>query len=68
MANDTFIGNTFKMPPSMLPIANLGELLFIVQRDKEAFALLDMALKVCKQLDPSNPLQFKTVSLLGALL
>jgi len=48
MANEAFLGQTFRQPPSALPIQNLGEMLFVVKKDKEAFCMLDMALKLYK--------------------
>jgi len=43
---------------------------FIIQKYKESFALLDIALKLYKvgPGDPSNTLKYKVLSLLGSLL
>ena len=44
---------------------------FIIQKYKEAFALLDIALKLYKvgpNADPSNTLKYKVLSILGSLL
>ena len=41
---------------------------YIMQKYKEGFALLDICLKLYKNLDFDNLLKYKTLSLLGALL
>jgi len=66
--NQIFLQQAFSNPPVILPIQNLGELSFILQKPKEAFAFLDMALKLYKHLDWDNMLQYKTLALLGVLL
>jgi hypothetical protein len=66
--NEQFLQKVFKMPPSVLPINNLGELSFILQQDRGAFTALDMSLKLFKQLDAQNLLKFKTLTLLASLL
>lgn len=50
-ANEQFLKELFKMPPSILPLQNLGEIAHIMQRRKEAFTLLDMCIKLYKTLD-----------------
>lgn len=47
---------------------NLGEVAFIMQRYKDSFAFLDMALKLYKNHDVQNLLKFKVLTLLGSLL
>lgn len=56
------------MPPSILPLQNLGEIAHIMQRRKEAFTLLDMCIKLYKSLDWQNLLKFKALTMLGSLL
>ena len=56
------------MPQSILPIQNLGEIAHIMQRRKEAFTLLDMCIKLYKNLDWQNLLKFKALTMLGSLL
>jgi hypothetical protein len=56
------------MPPSILPVQNLGEIAHIMSRRKEAFTLLDMTIKLYKSLDWSNLLKFKALAMLGSLL
>jgi len=48
----------------------LGEMAYIIQKYKESFALLDIALKMYKVVpgDPENTLKYKVLSLLGSLL
>jgi sulfur relay (sulfurtransferase) DsrF/TusC family protein len=46
----------------------LGEIAYILQRPKEAFALLDISLKLYKNIDPENILKYKNLALLGGLL
>jgi len=41
---------------------------FIMGKIKEAFALLDMSLKLYRHLDQGNLLKFKNLTLLGCLL
>ena len=53
---------------TILPVQNLGEVAFVMQRYKDAFALLDVALKLYKVQDMNNLLKFKVLSLLGSLL
>jgi hypothetical protein len=50
-ANEQFLKDLFRMPPSILPIQNLGEIAHIMQKRKEAFILLDMVIKLYKNLD-----------------
>ena len=50
--NQEFLKSVFRNPPSILPIQNLGEIAFILQKPKESFALLDMSLKTYGHLDP----------------
>ena len=68
MESELFLGETFQNALSTLPVQNLGELLFIVQRDKEAFTCLDMSLKLYKNLNKNSLTQFKALALLGSLL
>jgi len=53
-ANEKFLKELFEMPPVVLPMQNLGEMAFIMQRHREAFSLLDMSLKLHKILDSSG--------------
>ena len=57
-----------KSSQSILPVQNLGEVAFIMQRNKDAFAFLDIALKLYKIHDVHNLLKFKVLTLLGSLL
>ena len=66
--NETFLKSCFGNPPTILPIQNLGEIAFILQKPKEAMALLDISLKLYKKIDPDNILKFKNLALLGAIL
>lgn len=66
--NEKFLKSVITRPDSILPIQNLGELAYILQRYKEAFAFLDMSLKLYKMVDTDNLLKFKCLSLLGSLL
>ena len=66
--NEQFLRKVFTNPPVILPIQNLGEIAFILQKTKEAFALLDISIKLYKNLDPDNLLKYKNLALLGALL
>ena len=59
---------TIKNSQTILPIQNLGEVAFIMQRYKDAFAFLDIALKLYKINDMQNLLKFKVLTLLGSLL
>ncbi len=68
--NEKFLKAFITRAETTLPIQNLGEMAFIIQKYKEAFALLDIALKLYKvgPGDPTNTLKFKVLSLLGSLL
>lgn len=66
--NEAFLKSMFKQPPVILPLQNLGEVALIMHKFRDAFAFLDMSLKLFKSLDPQNLLQFKTMTLLGSLL
>ena len=44
--NSSFIQYAFRQAPSTLPVQNLGELSFLLQRSQEAFSYLDMSLKM----------------------
>ena len=68
--NEKFLQSLFLKGESILPIQNLGEMAYIIQKYQESFALLDVALKLYKvgQGDPSNTLKYKVLSLLGSLL
>eukprot|EP00347_Sterkiella_histriomuscorum_P004387 403360655 len=68
IVNEKFLKNLITQPQSILPIQNLGELAYIVQKYKEAFAFLDICMKVYKNIDVENLLKFKCLSLLGGLL
>ncbi len=66
--NEIFLNELFKKPESILPIQNLGEMAYIMQKYKEGFTLLDLCMKLYKLKDFDNLLKYKTLSLLGALL
>lgn len=51
IANEKFLKTAFKMPLTILPLQNLGEIAMIMQKDKQAFVLLDMCIKCYKNLD-----------------
>ena len=68
MANEQLLQQTFAVPASILPIQNLGEIAFIMQKYRDAFALLDMSLKMYKLHDTSNLLKYKCMTMLGSLL
>jgi len=57
-----------KRPDSILPIQNIGEIAYILQKYEEGFVQLDIALKLYKLIDMENLMKFKTLSLIGALL
>ena len=67
-ANESLLKTTIRSGQSILPIQNLGEVAFIMQRYKDSFAFLDMALKLYKIHDLQNLLKFKVLTLLGSLL
>lgn len=66
--NETLLRDTIHSSQTILPIQNLGEVAFIMQRYKDAFAFLDMTLKLYKIHDVHNLLKYKVLTLLGALL
>lgn len=66
--NEEFLKNLFKVPASILPLQNLGELAFLMDQPNAAFCLLDMCIKLYKHNDPSNLQKFKTLTLLGSML
>lgn len=66
--NEVFLTGLFQMPPTILPLQNLGEIAHIMQKYKEAFTLLDMTIKLYKALDFQNLLKFKALTMLGSLL
>ncbi|CDW76305.1 UNKNOWN [Stylonychia lemnae] len=66
--NEKFLKELIKRADSILPIQNLGEIAYILQKYQEAFALLDIALKLYRMIDMENLMKYKTLSLLGALL
>ena len=67
-ANETLLKTAIKSSQTILPIQNLGEVAFVMQRYKDSFAFLDMALKLYKIHDMRNLLKFKVLTLLGSLL
>lgn len=67
-ANEQLLKTTIKSSQSILPIQNLGEVAFVMQRFKDSFAFLDMSLKLYKVHDMHNLLKFKVLTLLGSLL
>jgi len=67
-ANEKFLGSSFVMSPSILPIQNMGEIAFVTKKYKDAFTLLDLCLKLYKTHDFQNLLKFKVLTLLGSLL
>ena len=68
--NEKFLQSLFLRGETVLPIQNLGEMAYIMQKYKEAFSILDIALKLYKvgQGDPHNTLKYKVLSLFGSLL
>ena len=69
--NEKFLAALFTRSESTLPIQNMGEMAFIIQKYKESFSILDIALKLYKvgpNADPTNTLKYKVLSLLGSLL
>ena len=50
--NEQFLKETFKVPASILPIQNMGEIAYIMRKMKDSFALLDASLKLYRHLDP----------------
>ena len=66
--NEQLLRHTFSIPASILPIQNLGEIAFIMQKYRDGFALLDMALKMYKLFDNHNLSKFKVMTMLGGLL
>ena len=67
-ANEQLLQQAFTVPASILPIQNLGEIAFIMQKYRDGFALLDMSLKMYKLFDGHNLLKFKCMTMLGSLL
>ena len=67
-ANEQLLQHTFTQPASILPIQNIGEIAFIMQKYRDAFALLDACLKMYKLHDRHNLLKFKCMTMLGSLL
>lgn len=67
-ANEQLLATTIRSSQTILPIQNLGEVAFIMQRYKDSFAFLDAALKLYKVHDMHNLLKFKVLTLLGSLL
>lgn len=66
--NEQLLKIAIKNSSTILPIQNLGEVAFIMQRHKDSFAFLDMALKLYKNHDMHNLLKFKVLTLLASLL
>jgi hypothetical protein len=68
--NEKFLASLITRAETTLPIQNLGEMAYIIQKYKEAFNLLDIALKLYKvgPGDKGNTLKYKVMSLLGSLL
>ena len=66
--NEQLLSVAIKNSQTILPIQNLGEVAFIMQRYKDSFALLDIALKLYKVHDLNNLLKYKVLTLLGSLL
>ena len=52
--NETFLQSVFTNPPVILPLLNLGEICYILQKPRPAMALLDMSIKSFKSIDPEN--------------
>jgi len=50
--NEQFLKETFKVPATILPIQNIGEIAYIMRKMKDSFALLDASLKLYRHLDP----------------
>lgn len=67
-ANEQLLTTAIKSSQTILPIQNLGEIAFIMQRYKDSFAFFDAALKLYKIHDMHNLLKFKVLTLLGSLL
>jgi len=67
-SNEELLRAAIQSSQSILPVQNLGEMAFIMQRYKDAFALLDIALKLYKIHDLQNLLKYKVLTLLGSLL
>lgn len=68
MKNELLLSNTFREPQSILPLQNLGELALIMQKQKDAFSLFDMSIKLYKHLDKDNMLKFKVLTLLASMI
>lgn len=66
--NEMFLNDLFQVPASILPLQNLGEIAYIIEQPNAAFCLLDMSMKLYKNMDPENLLKFKALTLLGSLL
>ena len=66
--NEQLLSVAIRNSQTILPIQNLGEVAFIMQRYKDSFALLDIALKLYKVHDLNNLLKYKVLTLLGSLL
>ena len=66
--NEEFVKDIFRVPATILPLQNLGEIAYILERPNAAFCLLDMAMKLYKLLDPENLTKFKALTILGSIL
>ena len=66
--NDDLLRDLFQVPATILPLQNLGEIAYIIERPNAAFCLLDMCMKLYKHLDPENLTKFKALTLLGSIL
>ena len=66
--NELFLNDLFKVPATILPMQNLGEIAQIMEQPKSSFCLLDMCLKLYKNKDPLNLSKFKTLAMIGSLL
>jgi len=66
--NDEFLKGLFKVPATILPLQNLGEIAFTSGEPNKAFCLFDMCVKLYRHMDPDNLLRYKALALLGSLL
>jgi len=49
--NEVFLKDLFKEPATILPLQNLGEIALIMEQPRAAFCLLDMCMKMYKNMD-----------------
>ena len=67
-SNQEFLKTLFSTSNSILPVQNLGEIAYILNKQKEAFAFFDISMKLYQTKDPNNFSKLKVLSMLSALI